>query len=244
MTEPVRPPGFTAAGLRRGARAALALTIALLPFGLVVGAAAAGRGLTFAETVLMSALVFAGTAQLVALELWTDPAPILAATLAALTINLRMAPQGAALAPLLDRVRGVRLWGTLALLVDNAFALTIAELRAGRRDVGFLAGAAATMWVNWVLATAAGHALAGLVQLPPGHPIFFASAATLLALLVPIWRGRGDLLPWAVAGVAALLAHGAGLGAPWPVLLGAFAGAAAGAAVERRAAAAATERRA
>lgn len=207
--------------------------MALLPFGLVVGAAASGQGLSFAETVLMSALVFAGTAQLVALQGWADPAPILGATVAALTINLRMAPQGAALAPMLDRMRGFRLWGTLALLVDNAFALTVVELRSGRRDGGFLAGVALVMWANWVLATALGHALAGLVRLPPGHPVFFASAATLLALLVPIWRGRVDLLPWTTAAVVALLAWGAGLGPPWPVLAGAFAGAGAGAAAEK-----------
>lgn len=230
---PLRAAGFTADGARRGARAAAALTLALLPFGLVVGAAASGRGLSLAETVLMSALVFGGTSQLVALELWADPAPVLGATLAALTVNLRMAPQGVALAPIFDRVRGVRRWGTLAVLVDNSFALAVVEMRAGRRDAGFLAGAGAMFWFNWVLATAIGHALAGLVRLPPGHPVFFASAATLLALLVPIWRGRGDLVPWAVAGTVALLAHATGLGPPWPVLTGAFVGAAAGAAAER-----------
>ncbi|MFC7691406.1 AzlC family ABC transporter permease [Paeniroseomonas aquatica] len=140
--------GFTAAGARRGCRAALALTIGLMPFGLVVGMAADAKGLSLLETLVMSGLVFAGTAQLVALELWADPAPVLAATLAVLVINLRMAPMGAALAPVLDRLSGLRLWGSLAVLVDNAFALMVAEMRAGRRDAGFLVGASLTMWAN------------------------------------------------------------------------------------------------
>jgi 4-azaleucine resistance transporter AzlC len=210
-------------------RAALAITLGLMPFGLVVGVISAGKGLSLAETLLMSGLVFAGTSQVVALELWTDPAPVLAATLAALVINLRMAPMGAALAPALDRVHGWRLWATLAWLVDNAFALFIAEMRAGRRDVGFLLGAGLTMWVNWLCTVTLGHVFGAAVRLPPGHALFFASVATLLAILVPVWRGRSDLLPWALAGLVALAVHGAGLGAPWPVLAGAFSGAALGA---------------
>lgn len=229
-----RQAAFTAAGVRRGARAAMAISLGLAPFGLVVGVAADARDLSLLETLLMSGLVFAGTSQLVALELWSDPAPVLAAGLAALVINLRMAPMGAALAPVLDRVRGWRLWGTLALLVDNSYALAIADLRAGRRDAGFLLGASLAMWVFWMAACAIGHGLAALVRLPAGHPVFFASLAALLAILVPIWRGRGDLLPWGVAGLVALAVHGVGLGPPWPVLAGALAGAAAGAARDLR----------
>ena len=87
--------GFTRAGVVRGLKAALALTLGLSPFGMVVGMTADGVGLSLLETLLMSGLVFAGTSQLVALQLWSDPAPILAATLACLVINLRMAPMGA-----------------------------------------------------------------------------------------------------------------------------------------------------
>lgn len=227
---------FTRAGMRRGARAALAITLGLMPFGLVVGVASDAKGLSLLEAWLMAGLVFAGTSQLVALALWSDPAPVLAATLACLVVNLRMAPMGAALAPVLDRLRGLRLWGTLAFLVDNAFALTVAEIRAGRRDAGFLLGASLVMWANWMVMVTIGHLFGAMVRLPPGHPVFFAAIAALLALLVPIWRGpRQDLLPWAVAGAVALAVHGgAGLGAPWPVLAGAFSGAAAGAALALR----------
>ena len=220
---------FTRAGMLRGCRATLAITLGLMPFGLVIGVVSASKGLSLAEALLMSGLTFAGTAQLVALEVWTDPAPVLAATLACLVINLRMAPMGAALAPALDRIRGWRLWLTLGWLVDNSFALFVAEMRAGRRDVGFLLGAGLTMWCNWMIMVGIGYSFGASVQLPAGHPIFFASVATLLAVLVPIWRGRGDMLPWTAAGLVALGAHGLGLGAPWPVLAGAFSGAALGA---------------
>jgi len=225
--------GFTAAGMRRGARAALALTLGLMPFGLVVGMTADAKGLSLLETLLMSGFVFAGTSQLVALQLWSDPAPVLAAGLACLVINLRMLPMGVALAPVLDRVHGIRLWGSLAVLVDNAFALTITEMRAGRRDAGFLVGASLVMWCNWMAMCAIGHGFGAALRLPAGHPIFFASVAALMSILVPIWRGRSELLPWGIAALLALAVHELGLGAPWPVLAGALGGAAAGAARDR-----------
>lgn len=221
---------FTRLGFRRGVREALALAPAMLPFGLVVGVTADVKGLSLLETALMSMLVFAGTSQIVALELWSDPAPILGATLAAFVVNLRLAPMGAALAPWLDRLRGWRLWGTLATLVDNSFALSVADQRAGGRDAALLLGMGMTLWVVWSSVTVLGHVLAGWVRLPPGHPVFFAALASVLAITVPLWRGaRSDLLPWLMAGLGALLAHLAGLGPPWPVLAGALAGATAGA---------------
>ncbi|MBK1661460.1 azaleucine resistance protein AzlC [Paracraurococcus ruber] len=207
----------------------MAITLGLSPFGLVVGMTSDQVGLSLLETLLMSGLVFAGTSQLVALQLWSDPAPVLGATLACLVINLRLLPMGAALAPVLDRTRGLRLWGTLALLVDNAFALAIAELRAGRRDVGFLFGAGFGMWLNWMAMCAVGHLFGNALRLPAAHPVFFASTAAVLAILVQLWRGRADLQPWILAGAVALAVQGAGLGAPWPVLAGAFAGAGFGA---------------
>jgi predicted branched-subunit amino acid permease len=221
--------GFTRQGVRRGMRAALAITLGLSPFGLVVGMTSDGVGLSLAETLLMSGLVFAGTSQVVALQLWADPAPILAASLACLVINLRLAPMGAALAPVLDRTRGIRLWGTLLLLVDNSFALTIAELRAGRRDAGYLFGAGFGMWLNWMVMVTIGHVFGTALRLPAGHPVFFAASAAVLALLVQLWRGKTELQPWILAGAVAVMVQGVGLGAPWPVLAGAFAGAGFGA---------------
>lgn len=226
---------FTRDGVRRGARQAIPLVIGTFPFGLVVGVISAAKGLSMLETLVMCGLVFAGSAQLLALELWTDPAPVLAASLAALVVNMRLAPMGAALAPWLDRLRGWRLWGTLATLVDHSYALSAAEMRRGGRDAGYLLGVSLVLWVFWMVAVAAGHLFGAVVRLAPGHPLYFAATATFCAILVPVWQGaRRDLLPWAVAAVVALAAWSAGLGAPWPLLAGALSGAALGAWLELR----------
>jgi 4-azaleucine resistance transporter AzlC len=226
---------FTRQGVRRGARHAIPLVIGTFPFGLVVGVISAAKGLSLLETALMSGLVFAGSSQLLALELWTEPAPIVAATLAALVVNMRLAPMGAALAPWLNRLRGIRLWGTLATLVDHSYALSAAEMRRGGKDAGYLLGVAVALWVFWMIAVSLGHVAGAVVRLPPGHPLYFAATATFCAILVPVWQGvRRDLLPWALAAAVALLAWGTGLAAPWPLLAGALSGAALGAWLELR----------
>jgi len=222
----------TRAGFRRGLRLAAPLTLGLIPFGLVVGVLAEAQGLSALEQALMSALVFAGAAQILALELWADPAPIASAALAALAVNLRFALMGPTLAGWFDALRGWRRWLAVGGIVDHAWALAIAELRAGRHDAGVYLGAVAALWLAWVATTVAGHALGALVALPRSHPLFFAAPACFVALLVPLWRGRREALPWAVAAAVALAFSHLLPQPALAVVCGAVAGALVGALIE------------
>lgn len=225
---------FSAAGFARGARRSLTVALGLAPFGLVVGVLAAGKGLSLTETGLMSGLVFAGASQILALDLWTHPAPVLAASFAAFAVNLRMALMGPALAPWLERLSGWRLWGNLFLLVDQGFALAIAEGRKGERDGGFLFGVGAALWLSWIACSLAGHLLGATFHPPRGHPLFFAALAAFVSLLVPLWRGRKEALPWLIAAAVALpVARLAPRGA-WHVLVAALVGSLIGALLETR----------
>lgn len=226
---------FTRQGVLRGARESLPLWIGMVPFGLVVGVLADAKGMSFMEAGLFSAAVFAGAAQLLVLDLWADPVPVVAATIAAFVVNIRMAAMGAALASWLDRLKGWRLWGTLATLVDHSFALSVQEQRKGGKDAGYLLGVGIGLWAPWLVATLVGHVAGSVVRLPPGHPLFFASMAAFLSIMAGLWRGpRIDLGPWVVAGLVALASYRAGLPAPLPLVLGAFSGAALGARMELR----------
>lgn len=231
---PAAPLFFTGAGVLSGMRCSVPLLAGLVPFGLVAGVAAQAKGLSLAEAALMSALVYAGSAQLLALSLWTSPAPVLAASFASLVINLRYALMGPVLTPWLERLRGWRLWGSLFLMVDQNWGLSIGEIRAGRSDAGFLFGSGLVMWVVWLASTVLGHLLGSVFRLRPGHPLFFAALAVFVALLVPLWRGRGDLLPWLVAGAAAVLTARLLPGTSWYIVVGALAGSLAGVVRDRR----------
>ncbi|MFH5924214.1 AzlC family ABC transporter permease [Roseomonas xinghualingensis] len=227
---------FTRAGMMRGAWRGLPLLIGTAPFGAVVGVIALGRGLSLGETILMSGVVFAGASQLLALELWTDPPDIMAAAIAALVVNIRMVPIGAAMSFWLDALRGWRLWGSLFLTVDQSFALSVAAHREGERDAGFLFGLGILTWIGWVVFTAAGHILGSVVALSPQNPLFFAATASFVAILAALWRSpRQDVPPWMLAAGTAIAAQALRLPPPLPLLSGAFAGAILAAVRETRA---------
>ncbi len=227
-------PRFSRAAVDAGVRAALPLLVGLVPFGLVCGVVSQQQGLSMLEAGTMSAIVYAGSAQLLALSHWDHPAPVLASAIAAFIVNLRLALMGPVLGPWLDRVRGWRLWGTLFFMVDQNWALSVTQMQAGRWDVGFLFGSGIVMWTGWVLMTLAGHALGSALRPPPGHPLFFAALAVFVAILVPMWRGRRDALPWAVAAAVSAAAARVLPGTSWYIVLGALAGSAAAVWRDRR----------
>jgi 4-azaleucine resistance transporter AzlC len=226
-------PRFSHAAAMAGARQTAPLVVALIPFGLVCGIIAQGQGLSLLEAVLMSALCFAGSAQLLALGHWATPAPVLAATIAAFVVNLRMALMGPVIGPWLDRLRGWRLWGSLFMMADQNWAMSVREMQAGRWDAGFLFGSGVVMWVVWVASTAAGHVMGSSMRPPPGHPLFFAALAVFVAIAAGMWRGRRDMLPWLVA-AAVSLGMSRLFGGTLYIVGGALAGAVAGVVRDRR----------
>jgi len=227
-------PRFSRAAVIAGARRSLPVQVAVVPFGMVCGVASQAQGLSLAEATLMSGVVYAGSAQLLALSHWSNPAPVLAAGLASFVVNLRLALMGPVLGPWLDRVRGWRLWVSLFVMADQNWALSVAEMQAGRGDAGFLFGSGALMWVVWVASTAAGHVLGATMRPPAGHPLFFAALAVFVAILVVMWRGRRDIVPWIVAAAVALLLARLLPGTSWYIIGGALAGSAAGVWRDRR----------
>jgi predicted branched-subunit amino acid permease len=75
-----------------------------------------------------------------------------------------------------------------------------------------------------VASTALGAVLGAQLHLPPGHPLFFAALGAFVSVLAQMWRGLGDLLPWAVAAVVAVLVAQVLPGTFWYIVAGAIAG--------------------
>lgn len=229
----VERPRFSRAAIIEGVRVSLPLQVALVPFGLVCGIIAQGQGLSLFEAVLMSALCYAGSAQLLAMSHWGVPAPVIAATFAAFVVNLRMALMGPVIGPWLDRVRGWRLWASLFVMADQNWAMSVREMQAGRWDAGFLFGSGLVMWIVWVAGTAVGHVMGASMRPAPGHPLFFAALAVFVAIVAAMWRGKRDILPWVTAAAVSLIVSRLMDGTLY-IVAGAVAGAVAGVARDRR----------
>lgn len=214
---------FTRRGVLAGARACLPIALGAGVYGVVFGILARQTGMSLAEALLMSAIVFAGASQLVALGLWVTPLPVGALILTTLIVNLRHVLMGASLQPWLARLPRKRVYASLFFMTDESWALTLGSLTAGGGDGAFLLGSGLTLYLFWGAATTIGELASGLVSDPAQWGLDFAFTAVFLALLVGLWRGKSDLLPWIVAAVVAVAAA-YWLPGKWYILLGGLAG--------------------
>lgn len=107
----------------------------------------------------MSGLVFAGSAQMAAVELWADRGAFLTVLLAVFAINARHLAFGASLGSRLGGVPGRMKLPALALLSDVNWAATLMSKRSGKDALWHLTGGGIMLWVAWVLGTIFGVAM-------------------------------------------------------------------------------------
>lgn len=218
---------FTRAGFIRGIRGGMAIVAGAIAYGLGFGVLADQAGLGLGEALMMSAIVNAGSAQLVALQVWREPVPLVALCLAVLAMNARYLLLGAALHPWFRTLSRVKAYGSLFVMGDGNWALAMREHALGRRDAAFLLGSGVLMYVAWNGATVVGHTLGQAIGAPQRLGLDFLLPAFFATLAVMMWRGKGDGFPLAVGAGVALIVERL-IPGPWYVLAGGLAGAVAG----------------
>jgi 4-azaleucine resistance transporter AzlC len=210
-----------------GVRAELPILFGVLPFGLIYGVAATKAGLSPVIAILMSSVIFAGSAQLITTQLMRLGVPSLVIIVTDAIVNLRHALYSASVGPYTRHLSW--LWKiTLAyLLTDEAYAVAIARYlkddARGHRSPSahwYFLGAGLTLWTAWQLSTIFGVLVGG--QVPERWGLDFTLALTFIALTVPVLKDRPTVASAIAAGVVAVLAYG------WPYKLGLMAAACAG----------------
>jgi 4-azaleucine resistance transporter AzlC len=217
---------------RQGVRDVTPLLLGIVPFGFIAGIATVNAGLGLPEAVGLSAIVFAGAAQLAALDLIGRDAPLAIVVVTAVVINLRMLMYSASIAPHFQRLSS-RMKATVAyLLTDQAYALAIARYQTedSTRSVAYYLGVAATLWVVWQLTTIAGVVLG--TSVPESLGLEFAVPLVFLALLIPAMEDGPTTIAGILAGVVAVST--AGLPLNLGLLVGATVGILAGLLAEAR----------
>ncbi len=215
-----------------GVRAQLPLLLGVAPFGMAYGAYAVKSGLSPALAQSMSAIVFAGASQFVAVRLIVDSVPGAIIVLTVLLVNLRHLLYSAALAPHVEHLERRWRWLLAYLLTDEAYAMAVTRYR--RKDASpyrhwFFFGTALALWTTWQVTTGAGVLVGTAV--PDSWALDFALPLTFIALIVPSLTDRPAVAAAAVAGTIAVA------GFRWPygtgLIAAATAGIVAGAALER-----------
>src|SRR6188508_2778929 len=86
-----------------GMRASVPVLVAVLPFGLLFGALAAGNGFSVFEAMLMSGTVYGGASQMVGIELFGQKVAPWLIVLSIFAVNFRHVLYSAALGRRIDR---------------------------------------------------------------------------------------------------------------------------------------------
>ncbi len=216
---------FTRDGVVAGFLTCLPIAFGVAGYGIAFGVLADQVGLSAAEAALMSATVVAGASQIVAVELWADPLPIATILLTTFAINLRYSLMGAALEPWFRHLSPRRAYGSLFVMADENWALTMRDLKTGSGRGAFLLGSGIAVWSFWVVSTVLGALAGGAIGDPETFGIDFILAAVFVALAVELWEGASNsLVPWLVA-LAVALVSAELLPGQWYILLGGFAAA-------------------
>jgi predicted branched-subunit amino acid permease len=169
-----------------GAKAMVPWLVGIVPFGLVIGVRAGHASIPTAAGWLTGPLVFAGSSQVITIQLLDDGAAPLVAIAAALAVNGRLVLYSATMAPYWrDTPRWFRAVAP-AFLVDPSLAVGLdGYRRAGPTAAAhrhYLGGAAA-LFVAWVTAITVGASLGA--ALPAGLHLELVVPLYLLGQVVP-----------------------------------------------------------
>jgi len=194
-----------------GARDMLPLLVGAIPFGIIFGTLAQGSGLSFSATLGMSAFVFAGSAQFIALGLLTAGSTLPLLLFTTFVVNLRHLLYAASLAPYLQGTS--QRWKLIMgfLLTDEAFAVSIRRYGLpGQRptDRWYFLGAALAMYLNWLCCTWVGLIGGQIIPNAAAWGLDFAMVATFIGMVMPYLKNEPMVGAVVVTGLVALWAHG------------------------------------
>ena len=218
--------------LKRALSQTLPITLGYVPVGMAYGVLAGKAGLSALNVLLMSVLVYAGSAQLVAVGLFAAGASGLAVVAMTVAVNLRHVLFSAAMAPLLSGWRKRELAAFAFELTDESFALHAARFGRGDRDKGLTLSINVLAQASWVAGTALGVALGDILGDGRAYALDFALPGMFLALLAGQLGSRSHIAAAVVGAGLSLTAAGLGISGVGALAAG-LAGAGCGLGVER-----------
>jgi 4-azaleucine resistance transporter AzlC len=225
--------------LLTGARDIVPLLLGAAPFGLIYGTMATAAGLSATAAMAMSLMVFAGSAQFVAVGLVAVRTPVLIIVLTTFIVNLRHMLYSATLLPHLKHLPQ-RWYIPLAfLLTDETFAVTVHRVQ--KEDASpfkhwYQLGSSIVMYINWQIWCLLGLILGDRIPDLAGWGLDVAMPIAFIGMTVPFVRNVPMVVCVSAAGTCGLLTVGLPykLGIIVSALAGVLAGLLAEAAIRRR----------
>lgn len=210
---------------RQGVRAALPVVLGYLGIGFAAGVVERAAGMSYAEILLLSTVLYAGSAQFVVTGMLGSPAAAIVLTV--FFLNLRHLLLSAALAPAL---RAVPAWKNALLglqLTDETFVVAASQPRL---SPAWMAGLNLAAWSTWAVANLAGAALSAYAG--DTRALGFALPAMFAGLLVLQLKDSSGLAAGGLAALSGVAIQSLWPG-PWAVVGATLLGASLGLAIER-----------
>lgn len=188
------------APFRQGVQAGVAIAIGYMPIALAFGLLAKTTGLTFAETVLMSTVVFAGASQYIALSLLTAGTGVFEIVLTTFILNIRHFLMSASLN---EKAEPDALWKKALYafgITDETFS--VAAMKEGTINASYMFGLIAMAYGSWVVNSGIGYAAGAGLPESLQESMSIALYAMFIGLLVPALKKQRKIV-W-LAGLSAL----------------------------------------
>lgn len=158
--------------LLAGAKKAVPIVLGYLPLGFAYGALASIVGISLPLIVMMSLLVFAGSAQFISVSMMAAGAGTASIVATVFLVNLRHLLLSASLATYLPKFPRKLLPLLAFWLTDENYAVACAEFRESEKNHLYILGLFGTSYAGWVTGSFLGGMFGG----------FFTSARALLTM--------------------------------------------------------------
>ncbi len=191
-----------------GIRATLPLVTSVAPFGMLFGALGLASGIGVIRTAGMSLIVFAGSSQLIGIQLITGGAGGMVLLLTTFVVNLRHVLYGLSLAPHMQRLSRGWKWLLAYFMTDETFAVAITRYNLKEEDPPpnlhwFYLGSGLTLWSSWQASTLIGLLVGS--KIPAAWGLDFTVAVTFIALVVPSMVDKAAVVAALVGGLSAVM---------------------------------------
>ncbi|MDK2902198.1 MAG: hypothetical protein PWQ93_117 [Clostridiales bacterium] len=175
---------------KEGFRSALPIVLGYLPIGIAYGLISVNGGMTIAQTVAMSLIVYAGSAQFIASGMVNAGASPLSIISTVFMVNLRHLLYSASLSTYFKSIPR-RLIPMLSFFItDESYGVSITELENGQQPTrAYFLGLFITAYLGWIVSSLigalSGQAIGGNINLG----LDFTLPAMYIALLMMQMKG-------------------------------------------------------
>ncbi len=210
---------------------ALPVVFGYLPIGFAYGVLANNAGLSIFQTVLMSIIVYAGSAQLIAVGLFAQLVEPVSVVITTFIVNLRHLLMSAALAP---HLRNWKNWQVALFsfeLTDESFGVHSMRFERGENQPGNTIGINFICQLAWVLGSFLGAGASSLITDIEVFALDYALPAMFIALLILQIQHKTHIWVALISAALSILFWGTGL-TQWHVILATIIGATIGAGAE------------